>query len=95
MDSVQERLLKLEQAIAKAMALRSRAEGQAEQLEPERERLLAEMQALGVTPETIDQRIAELEAERDEALAKAESLIPWDLIENDGKVVTSEDDALF
>lgn len=80
LDDIREKLNAMAAALEKARALRSRAEGQKEQLEQERLRILQEMQALGVTPETLDEEIARLEATIRQELEEAQRLIPWDLL---------------
>lgn len=80
MSDTQSRLEKLARAIEKARTLQSRAEGHQEQLNAEKERILAEMKEAGVTPETLDAEIMAAELDLEQAVQEAEALIPWDLI---------------
>ena len=74
------RLQKLQRALEEARTLKSKAEGRKEQLEAERQQILEEMQAEGVTPDTLEEEIARLRGELEAKLTEAESLVPWDLI---------------
>lgn len=80
MDTAQDRLTRLSRALEQAKTLANRAQGQKEQLEVERTRILAEMASEGVTPETLEAEIAQVERELDTALETGERLVPWDLL---------------
>lgn len=79
-------LARLKQQLQQARTLKARAEGQLEALEQDRQRILAEMGELGVTPETLDQEVARLEKEIAGLLEEARRLIPRDLLTGQGPV---------
>lgn len=63
-------------AIDKARTDRAKAEATKEQLEKQQETITAEIRALGVEPEQLDQTITELEAGIGADLDKLDGLIP-------------------
>lgn len=73
-------LARLKQQLQQARMVRARAEGQLEALEQDRQRILAEMGELGVTPETLDEEVARLEKEIAGLLEEARRLIPRELL---------------
>jgi chromosome segregation ATPase len=79
-------LARLKQQLHQARMLKARAEGQLEALEQDRQRILAEMAELGVTPETLDEEVARLEKEIAGLLEEARRLIPRDLLSGQGAV---------
>ncbi|NEU29300.1 hypothetical protein GN156_00680 [bacterium LRH843] len=74
----------MKKAIDKARDMRYRAEVKLEELENQKNRLLAELEELGVKPEQLDEEIERLEREIQTSLSETWELIPKELIE-DGK----------
>jgi len=64
------------QALEKAKEARSKAEATKEQLEKQREQLETECRALGVEPEQLADKIAELEASIVDGIKKVDAMIP-------------------
>ncbi|MFC0558532.1 hypothetical protein [Halalkalibacter alkalisediminis] len=81
--SVEQQLTQIKKAIDKARDMRYRAEAKLEELENQKNRLLAELNELGVKPEELDQEIQRLEREIDLSLKETWELIPKELIENE------------
>ncbi len=75
-----QRLQVIKSRVEKAKAQRASAEGQLKALEQQKEQIVTEMTALGVTPETIAARISELDVQINEDLNLAESIIPADIV---------------
>lgn len=75
-----QRLQTIKARVEKAKAARASAEGQLKALEQQKEQIVAEMTALGVTPETIAARISELDVQINDDLTLAESFIPADIV---------------
>ncbi|MEW6398363.1 MAG: hypothetical protein AB1503_04230 [Bacillota bacterium] len=74
----------LKQQLQQARTVKARAEGQLEALEQDRQRILAEMGELGVTPDTIDGEVARLEKDIAGLLEEARRLIPRELLGGPG-----------
>ncbi|MDI9502030.1 MAG: hypothetical protein GX291_08420 [Tissierellia bacterium] len=68
----------LKERIDRAQIDKVRAETRLEQLEKERDALLAEMQEYGIKPEDLDKEIARLDKEVGDLLQKAAELLPED-----------------
>ncbi len=81
--TVEQQLAQMKKAIDKARDMRYRAEAKLEELENQKNRLLAELEELGVKPEELDQEIERLEREIDTALSETWELIPKELIEDE------------
>lgn len=82
--SIEQQLSQMKKAIDKARDMRYRAEAKLEELENQKDRLLAELKELGVKPEELDQEIERLEQEIQVSLTETWNLIPKELLE-DGK----------
>ncbi|GAE24333.1 hypothetical protein JCM9140_248 [Halalkalibacter wakoensis JCM 9140] len=80
--SVEKQLAQMKQAIDKARDMRYRAEAKLEELENQKNRLLAELEELGVKPEELDHQIQTLEKEIEVSLKETWELIPKELIED-------------
>lgn len=78
-------LSKLKGQLQNARTLKDRAEGQLQALEQEKKAILAEMAALGVSPEQLDGEVARLEKEIADLLGQARSLIPPELLAASGQ----------
>lgn len=78
-------LSKLKGQLQNARTLKDRAEGQLQALEQEKKAILAEMAALGVSPEQLDGEVARLEKEIADLLGQARSLIPPELLATPGQ----------
>ncbi|CEP67851.1 Uncharacterized [Moorella glycerini] len=74
-DNIAARLNNLKAQIEKGKAERAKAEANLETYNKQKEEIMAELAALGVAPETLDEEIARLEAEIEDNLAKAEELL--------------------
>jgi len=81
MTDFEKELGRLKEGIEKARRLREQAAARKEVLEQQLREIEAEIRAQGVEPERLDEEIARLEAEARQALAEAEKLIPWELIQ--------------
>ncbi|WP_332690386.1 hypothetical protein [Halalkalibacter lacteus] len=81
--TVEQQLAQIKKAIDKARDMRYRAEAKLEELENQKNRLLVELEELGVHPEDLDQEIKRLEREIDLSLKETWELIPKELIENE------------
>lgn len=68
----------LKERIDRAQIDKVRAETRLEQLEKEKDELLAEMKEYGVAPDTLDQEIDRLETELAGLLQEAARLLPED-----------------
>ncbi|MEW6573805.1 MAG: hypothetical protein AB1374_09270 [Bacillota bacterium] len=90
MSDFEKELSRLKEGIEKAKRLREKAAGQKEVLEQRLQEIEAKIRAQGVEPERLEEEIARLEAEARQAIAEAEKLIPWDLIQRveDGRNAT-------
>lgn len=73
---LEKNLAALKERIEKAKNLKYRAEARLEELQRQRGELLAELQTLGVTPESLPTEIAKLEAEIKRLLTEADQLLP-------------------
>lgn len=69
------KLQELKARADRARTEHARAEAQLETIAKQREEALAELAALGVTEDGLDQAISELEAQIQQALAEAEALL--------------------
>ncbi len=76
MASLEEELALMRQKIERAREVRARAEAQLESLDRQKQELLAEMAALGVSPETAEAEMARLEAEARRLVEEARRLLP-------------------
>ncbi len=76
MASLEEELALMRQKIERAREMRARAEAQLESLDRQKQELLAEMAALGVSPETAEAEMARLEAEARRLVEEARRLLP-------------------
>lgn len=72
----------LKENLDKAKNLRIRAEARMEQLNRQKQEILAEIEALGVSPEDINSEIEKLEKEIKDLISEANELLPQDLINN-------------
>ncbi|KHF38659.1 hypothetical protein [Halalkalibacter okhensis] len=81
--SVEKQLGQIKQAIDKARDMRYRAEAKLEELENQKNRLLSELEELGVKPEELDLEIEKLEKEIEVSLKETWELIPKELIEDE------------
>ncbi|AUS96450.1 hypothetical protein CDQ84_07945 [Clostridium thermosuccinogenes] len=75
-------LSQIKENLDKAKNLRIRAEARLEQLNKQKQDILAELQNLGVKPEDLDSEIEKLKNEIEDLLKKANELLPMDLIKN-------------
>ncbi len=75
MTDIAARLNNLKAQIEKGKAERAKAEANLETYTKQKEEIMAELAALGVAPENLDEEIARLEAEIESNLAKAEELL--------------------
>jgi chromosome segregation ATPase len=75
MTDIAARLNNLKAQIEKGKAERAKAEANLETYTKQKEEIMAELAALGVAPEKLDEEIARLEAEIESNLAKAEELL--------------------
>jgi len=69
------RLNNLKSQIEQGKTEKTRAETNLESYTKQRDEVVAEMQELGVTPETVDQEIEKLEQEIEDSLKQAEELL--------------------
>lgn len=83
MKQVEQDLEKMKQAIDKAKDVRYRAEAKLEELENQKNRLLEELEELGVKPEELDEEITRLESEINRSMEEAWTLIPKELANRD------------
>ncbi|MDQ0206270.1 hypothetical protein [Alkalicoccobacillus murimartini] len=83
MNQIEQDLKKMKQAIDQARDVRYRAEAKLEELENQKERILKELEELGVEPEGLDQEISRLETEIQQAMEKTWTLIPKELIRHE------------
>ncbi|WP_078391437.1 hypothetical protein [Shouchella patagoniensis] len=83
MKQVEQDLEKMKQAIDKAKDVRYRAEAKLEELENQKNRLLEELEELGVKPEELDEEITRLESEINRSMEEAWTLIPKELASRD------------
>lgn len=74
-NGLETKLQELKARAERARTEHARAEAQLESIAKQREEALAELAQLGVTEETLDQAIAELDAEIQRAMAEAEQLL--------------------
>lgn len=71
-----EQLSSIKNSLEKAKTDRTRAETTKEQLEKQREEIIAEIRALGVEPDKLDATIADLDRQIQADLARLQELIP-------------------
>ncbi len=83
MNRVDEDLQKMRKAIDKARDMRYRAEAKLEELENQKQRLLEELEELGVKPDELEQEIVRLEKEIDQSLQETWTMIPKELIKDE------------
>ncbi len=74
-DNIAARLDNLKAQIEKGKAEKAKAEANLETYTKQKEEIMAELAALGVAPETLDEEIARLDREIEENLSKAEELL--------------------
>ncbi|HHY20795.1 MAG TPA: hypothetical protein GX525_02710 [Bacilli bacterium] len=84
MSGREQELTRLKEAIDKGKDMRYRAEAKLEELENQKQRLLAELAELGVKPEELDGEIARLEQEIDNGLRETWAKIPKELMSQNG-----------
>ncbi|GAB6875605.1 hypothetical protein [Thermaerobacter litoralis] len=82
-EAIQDRLQRLQAELERARSARYSAEGRLEQLRQVEARLRAEMQAEGVSPETIAGEISRLQREVGRLLDQAEKLLAGELSPKD------------
>ena len=80
--TVEEQLQKMKKAIDHARNVKYRAEAKLEELEKQKQKLLSELEELGVKPEELEDEIARLDREITSALKETWELIPKELIED-------------
>ncbi|MEW6171820.1 MAG: hypothetical protein AB1510_01955 [Bacillota bacterium] len=73
---------RLKEGIEKAKRLREQAIARKEVLEQQLKEIEAEVRALGVEPDRLEEEITRLETEARLSLEEAEKLIPWELIQS-------------
>ncbi len=71
---------KLKDDLDKAKSLRIRAEARLEQLNKQKQDILAEIESLGVKPEELENEIELLKKEIEELIEKANRMLPEDLL---------------
>ncbi|HEX3030324.1 MAG TPA: hypothetical protein VHT34_13740 [Clostridia bacterium] len=71
---------KLKDDLDKAKSLRIRAEARLEQLNKQKQDILAEIESLGVKPEDLENEIELLKKEIEELIEKANRMLPEDLL---------------
>lgn len=76
----EKRIAELKEQIEKARQLKYRYEARLDELQRQRERLLAELAGLQVKPEDLDGEIQRLRTEVEALLQEAGSLLPADLL---------------
>ncbi len=81
--TVEEQLQQMKKAIDNARNVRYRAEAKLEELEKQKQRLLIELEELGVKPEDLDQEIERLDHEIQTSLQETWQLIPKELISDE------------
>ncbi|MCK8824259.1 hypothetical protein [Fuchsiella alkaliacetigena] len=70
----------LKEDLDKAKNKRYRAEARMEELKKNKQKILAELEDLGVAPEELEDKIASLETELEELIAEAKELLPQDIL---------------
>ncbi|MBM0065085.1 hypothetical protein [Alkalicoccobacillus gibsonii] len=83
MSTIEQELTKMKQAIDQARDMRYRAEAKLEELQNQRDRILKELEELGVGPDELENEIKKLESEVEQAMSETWSLIPKELIKHD------------
>ncbi|MCM2674671.1 hypothetical protein [Alkalicoccobacillus plakortidis] len=83
MNQMEQDLNKMKKAIDQARDVRYRAEAKLEELENQKERILKELEELGVAPDGLETEIKRLETEIGQAMEETWSLIPKELIQNE------------
>ncbi len=73
-------IAELKEKIEKAKGMKYRYEARLEQLAVEREKILAELKDLGVTPEGLEGEITRLNGEVEALLKEAGAMLPADLL---------------
>ncbi len=81
----EEQLNRLKKALQQAQRLRADAETKRNFYLEQREKIIQKIRELGVEPEELDQEIKRLQVEMEKLLAEAEALIPWELLEKEGR----------
>ncbi len=81
----EEDLNRLKKELDRAQQLRSQAETEQRFYEEQLQQVLAEIREMGVEPEQLDAEIQKLEAELEGLREEIESLIPWDLLRQEGE----------
>ncbi|HYG59978.1 MAG TPA: hypothetical protein VD902_18080 [Symbiobacteriaceae bacterium] len=76
----EKRIADLKEQIEKAKQLKYKYEARLDELQRQKERLLAELSDLGVKPEDLDGEILRLRTEVESLLREAASLLPADLL---------------
>lgn len=80
MKNIEQDLASIKEAIDRAKDMRYRAEAKLEELENQKQRLLDELNQLGVSPEDLEMEIQKLEAEIEKGLNETWNMIPKELI---------------
>jgi chromosome segregation ATPase len=78
--SYEQQINQLKKGLDQAKEMRSKATASLEYYRKEEERILAELQELGVQPENLEQEIARLKEEIERLLADANRIMPWELL---------------
>lgn len=79
-EQLTEELAKVEKAIQMAEQLRQKALAQKDVYEQQLKEVEAELQAMGIQPESAKEEIAKLEEEIEMLMARLNELIPYDLL---------------
>jgi chromosome segregation ATPase len=83
MQQLEQRIKEMKAKLDEAKNLRYKAEIRLEDLERQEKEILAELEALGVEPDQLDEEIARLEREIEQGIEEAWSLLPRELIRDD------------
>lgn len=77
------RIGELKKGLEEANRLRIQAAARLEELLRQEREILEQLSGLGVNPEDLDREIARLEGEIEALIKEVESLIPWELLEEE------------
>ncbi|MGM0501483.1 MAG: hypothetical protein ACQERJ_03045 [Bacillota bacterium] len=80
MGDYKEEIDEIKKKLDQANNLKVRSETKLENLEEEKEKLLAEIREEGIEPEELEEEIDNLESELEELIEKAKELLPEDKI---------------
>jgi cell division septum initiation protein DivIVA len=72
----------IKENLDKAKGLKIRAEARLEQLNKQKQDILAEIESMGVKPEELENEIERLKTEIEDLIKTANELLPMDLIKN-------------